>query len=50
MLLKIAKMVISEEPDGKYLYVLQELQEAVNDGVAGGDCSKYVCGAERREY
>lgn len=50
MLLKISKMVVSEEPDGKYYYVLQELQQAVNDGITGGDCSKYVCGAEREEY
>lgn len=45
ILLKMTRMLSSEEPDLKYQYVLQELQESANYGISGGDCSKYQCGA-----
>lgn len=48
MLLKVVRMVTSEEPEQKYQYILQELQEAANIGVKGGDCARYTCGTERK--
>ncbi|KAF2900114.1 hypothetical protein ILUMI_06074 [Ignelater luminosus] len=47
MLLRTAK-TLSFEPDDNYEYVLQELQEAANWGSAGGECSRFKCGAENK--
>lgn len=45
LLLKLTRMLSSEEPDIKYNYVLKEIQEAVKYSENGGDCTKYICGS-----
>ncbi|XP_017775609.1 PREDICTED: uncharacterized protein LOC108561964 [Nicrophorus vespilloides] len=47
MLLKASKMV-NPEPSANYEFTLQEVQEAVKYGMAGGNCkARYNCGNRR---
>ena len=43
MLLKASK-VMSLNPDRSYEYVLKEVEQAADVGLAGGDCSRFTCG------
>lgn len=43
MLIKISKMM-SFQPDENYKNTFESLQEAVNEGLSLGDCSKFQCG------
>lgn len=48
ILLKTTK-TLSMQPDQNYEYMLQELQEAANWGMAGGRCDTFLCGAEKNK-
>lgn len=49
MLLKATKM-LSVDPDRSYEYVLQEVEQAADVGLAGGDCARFVCGSNDKQW
>lgn len=48
VLLKTSKM-LALGPDVTYAKVLQEVEEAADVGLAGGDCSRFVCGLSDKQ-
>lgn len=41
MLFKVSKMFT--QPDEKYKHAMEALQESVNEGLSGGNCSRFQC-------
>lgn len=48
VLLKTSKM-LALNPDVGYAQILQEVEQAADIGLAGGDCSRFVCGLSDKQ-